>query len=139
MLASTVQFSTTNRPPPGHAPPNPTDPHPEADDDEWYEDPNGPDRRNHPHPADETSVHPRGVRSLRTQQRAYDRCTPATPVPTAPEGPAVLEAAAMLPAELVSVPPSSTAPNTRGPPQPENHHGPSTVLDHHAHVAASAP
>jgi hypothetical protein len=26
MLASTVQFSTTNRPPPDCAPPNPTDP-----------------------------------------------------------------------------------------------------------------
>src|SRR5688500_11347005 len=53
MLASTVQFSTTHRPPPGTAPaePHPARPRAATELDGWYEDPNGPDPRAHdPHP-----------------------------------------------------------------------------------------
>ena len=80
------------------------------------------------------------ARSLRTQQRAYDPTSPHHPGPHGPpKGTAVLGAAAKLPAELVSVPPSSTTPTTRGPPESGNHHVLGAALDHHTHVAASAP
>src|SRR5215210_1501363 len=50
MLASTVQFSTTNRPPPGTAPPTPPPAGPAGHGrrDERYEDPNGPATRTRP-------------------------------------------------------------------------------------------
>src|SRR3954452_22558333 len=71
MLASTVQFSTTDQPPP-HTPANP---HPDTTEavtgDERYEDKEAPEQRQRPTPC--------GVaRSLRTQQRAYGR-TPRRP------------------------------------------------------------
>ena len=87
MLASTVQFSTYNRPPPGTAPANPTPRPPTGgtQTSEWYEDPDGPDTRQPTPPTARTRMHPaRGVRSLRTQQRAYDHQPPTTPLHTPP-------------------------------------------------------
>src|SRR6476661_589819 len=83
MLASTVQFSTYNQTPATR--PHRTQPTPRG---HWrYEMQTGPDR-------EETTPRFPGARSLRTQQRAYDRPTPTTPFPTHPEGHAVLGAAA---------------------------------------------
>ena len=41
------------------------------------------------------------------------------------------EPATQRPAELVSVPPSSTTPDTRGHPVMGDRHGPGAALDHH--------
>ena len=71
------------------------------------------------------------ARSLRTQQRAYEPVTrhpdsgPRTPRRTCSTG-----SPRRGPAELVSVPPSSTVSNTRDHPVVGGHHGPSTALDH---------
>ena len=90
MLASTVQFSTYNRPPSGTAPANPTPRAPPTGGTQtsgWYEDPDGPDTRQPTPPTARTRMHPaRGVRSLRTQQRAYDHQPPTTPLHTPPQG-----------------------------------------------------
>lgn len=115
MLASTVQFSTTNRPPPGHAPPNPTTPSPQEGRRRRVV--RGPERPRHEftdHPDRRTLARPPPGGPLPQDPTACLRPErPRTaPFPTAPEGPAVLEAAAQLPAELVSVPPSSTTPHT---------------------------
>jgi hypothetical protein len=56
------------------------------------------------------------ARSLRTQQRAYDQPHPTTTFQT-PTRRAVLAAMTMSPAELVSVPPSSSTPDTRDHPK----------------------
>src|SRR5688500_15065386 len=68
-------------------------------------------------PDDEATPHPvtGAARSLRTQQRAYEPDSPHHPRSTRPRRDAVL-AAMTMPAELVSVPPSSTASNTPRPP-----------------------
>jgi hypothetical protein len=92
-----------------------------------YEDPEAPEQERGPPswPA----------RSLRTQQRAYDPAPRTDPVPhTAPrkgDG-AVLGAGPTPAAELVSVPPSSTTPDTRGPPQSAIRHGLGAALHHRA-------
>ena len=81
MLASTVQFSTYDQTPTHTSPPNP--PAPQAA------------RRYENRTAlTETTTTPvtRGVRSLRTQQRAYDRPTPHRPRSTRPRRDAVLGA-----------------------------------------------
>jgi hypothetical protein len=90
MLASTVQFSTTNRPPPGRTPRRTPPAHPAPtgtrQPDEWYENPGRP-RHEDPTPTRTRTLHapdPGGVRSLRTQQRAYDPALPPTPFPTRP-------------------------------------------------------
>ena len=75
MLASTVQFSTYNqkpatRPHQTHALPQET---------QRYEIQTGPAEKKQTHP------HPGAARSLRTQQRAYDRPTPDTPFHTPPK------------------------------------------------------
>jgi hypothetical protein len=87
MLASTVQFSTTNRPPSGTAPARP---HPGRTrtqqmhpTDGRYEDPDGPDTRQRPPPPAPTGDK---VRSLRTQQRAYHRPHPPPRSPPASAG-----------------------------------------------------
>src|SRR3954467_1569640 len=67
MLASTVQFSTYNRPPTPTPPPNPVLPQ----ENERYENQAGPDTRKPPPPGN-----PGRARSLRTQQRAYHRLPP---------------------------------------------------------------
>src|SRR4051794_7412809 len=76
MLASTVQFSTYDRPPTHTPPPNPAHPSGHASG-----------TRTRQAPTEETNptrVHPGRVRSLRTQQRAYDRPSnrPRVPHPT---------------------------------------------------------
>ena len=79
------------------------------------------------------------ARSLRTQQRAYEPVPGIrTPVHAHPR---VCRTGSPRrePAELVSVPPSSTVPDTSGHPVVGDRHGPSTALDHHTGVAASAP
>ena len=95
MLASTVQFSTSNQPPPTHPRP-PRHPH---GDTRRYENREALDQK-------QRSPAPSGPNSVPT-----NRTTPTTTFPTRPEGRAVL-AAMTMPAELVSVPPSSTTPHT---------------------------
>ncbi len=110
MLASTVQFSTTNQPPPTPTPPaqRPTPPTGRASRGMRS-------RRPWRHPEDPPGVK-EAVRSLRTQQRAYDRPprpAPAFPTPRiTPDG--RTDGPRQRPAELVSVPPSSTTPGTSG-------------------------
>ena len=113
MLASTVQFSTTNQPSPHTTPP---DPAPRTGHDR-YEDRETLDKTTHPHPPpgdrgpfpqDPTACLPPPARppppfptptrhEHRTRGRTRSRRTPA--------------------AELVSVPPSSTTPHTRHQPR----------------------
>ena len=83
MLASTVQFSTNNQTPPTTPPPDPPPPRGRR----RYEKQDGPEPRQHTRP------HQGAARSLRTQQRAYDRPTAATPFHATPAGAAVLGAA----------------------------------------------
>jgi hypothetical protein len=118
MLASTVQFSTYDRPPPRTAPP---DPHPRPD--AAVRDRDGPARDNRP-PA----------RSLRTQQRAHDPAPPPTPV-HAPRRGCSTESRRQPAAELVSVPPSSTSQAPGTPPPAGTHHRPGMALDRHPHGA----
>jgi hypothetical protein len=120
MLASTVQFSTTNRPPPG---PAPAEPHPRRRAharpaaDGWYEDPDGPATRQRPPPrlAPETGPLPQDPTAC---------LRPAVPTHRVPRPPprAVLAAAEHQPAELVSVPPSEHHPSN---PRPTTAGGPS--------------
>jgi hypothetical protein len=63
--------------------------------------------------------HRAGVRSLRTQQRAYDRPPTTTTFPTRTRA-GRTSSGHRQPAELVSVPPSSTTPDTR-PGTPAGH------------------
>src|SRR3982751_3388062 len=72
------------------------------------------------------------LRSLRTQQRAYDP-TPASGLRSTPTGVSSTGSPPCGPAELVSVPPSSTVPDTRGHPVVGDRPGPSTAL-HHPHA-----
>ena len=119
MLASTVQFSTTHQQPPHHTPPA-----------------RAPARRYETGTAlTETATPPphRGrACSLRTQQRAYHQHHPTSHPPHPPPtgGRAVLATNRTAPAELVSVPPTSTTPDTPRP--PDNRRtvaGPGMTLD----------
>jgi hypothetical protein len=112
MLASTVQFSTSNQPPPTH--PRQTR-HPHRDT-RRYENKGGPDTK-------QRSPVPSGPNSVPTTRSSIHHRVPR------PANGAVL-AAMTMPAELVSVPPSSTVSNTRGHPVVGDRHGPSTALDH---------
>jgi hypothetical protein len=121
MLASTVQFSSYDESPriPHRQPP--TRPHHGAPAERYDEHEALP--RQPPTPT-------RGpARSLRTQQRAYNQPPPTTTFPTTPTGAAVLAAVTRSPAELVSVPPSSSTPDTRTHPEPGEHHGLGVTLD----------
>jgi hypothetical protein len=112
MLASTVQFSTYDQTPVTR----PRRPHNPA---------GRGGTRNRPALPEATVA-----RSLRTQQRAYE---PATRSPLAfPAHPKTGRTSSdyQAPAELVSVPPSSTAPDTSSHPVMGDRHGPSTALDH---------
>jgi hypothetical protein len=121
MLASTVQFSTYGQSP--HIPHRQTPGIPGGTTSMRHH------RRNQPNPT--RTKRSRPARSLRTQQRAYDQPPPTTTFHTHPEGQAVLAATQRSPAELVSVPPLSSTPNTRTHPERGEHHGPSVALDHH--------
>ncbi len=126
MLASTVQFSTNNQTPP----PRPRRTHPARRTRWWYEKQDGPEPRQHPRP------HQGAARSLRTQQRAYNRrAMRATPVHAPRAGDAVLGAGNTRPAELVSVPPSSTTPHARRHPRLGTDHGVGAALDHSPEVS----
>ena len=72
MLASTVQFSTYDQTPVTR----PHQPRPTLGCRQRYEMQTGPDTRSPPTPRDHS---PAMVRSLRTQQRAYDRSPTTTP------------------------------------------------------------
>ncbi len=74
------------------------------------------------------------ARSLRTQQRAYDPRTIDDSVPHAIRRRRRTRSRLQPAAERVSVPPSSTVPDTRGHPVVGDRHGPSTALDHHTHA-----
>ena len=114
MLASTVQFSTTNP----RSPRRPHRPPPPPGRGDVRSGEPGPRQHTPPGPGRSRPA-PRGVRSLRTQQRAYDR--PLRPPRSPPAHVrAVLAAIQRQPAELVSVPPSSTTPDTR-PGTPAGH------------------
>ena len=98
MLASTVQFSTYDQTPPTR----PRQTHALPQEAQRYEKQDGPDMR--------STV----ARSLRTQQRAYGRSATGDPRSTHTEV-CSTSGRRRRPAELVSVPPSSTIPGTRGP------------------------
>jgi hypothetical protein len=132
MLASTVQFSTTN-------PRSPRRPHrtPTPTGDAAMCDQENPDRDNTPHPRLRTG---RGIRSLRTQQRAYHRPRATTPFPT------------RTGAGRTSSDPQTTGrtgqrstlehhPSNPRPPGTGHHHVLGAALHHHtpAGTAASAP
>ena len=103
-------------------PPNPPAPQGRR----WYEMQAGPDKRA---PIDPPG-NPGRARSLRTQQRAYEPA-PAIRTPLhAHPGACSTGSPRRGPAELVSVPPSSTVTNTRGHPVMGDRHGPRTALDH---------
>ena len=87
----------------------------------------GPDTRNTDHtPTPGGRPVPSGPNSAPTTTPAPPDSGPRHPR----KGRQYWEPAAREPAELVSVPPSSTVTNTRGHPTPGNHHGPRTALDH---------
>ena len=107
MLASTVQFSTYDQTPPTR--PRRTHPPRRAD---------GGTRSRTALTEISSTRSPGAARSLRTQQRAYDRRSPHRPAFHAPpEVTPYWEPTDSRPAELVSVPPSSTTPDARGHPR----------------------
>jgi hypothetical protein len=88
MLASTVQFSTYNRPPSGTAPANPTPRAPPTGGTQtsgWYEDPDGPDTRQ-PTPTHRAHSHAPGPGGPLPQDptACLRPRTPPTPFPTPP-------------------------------------------------------
>src|SRR3954452_14111051 len=113
MLASTVQFSTNNQPPPPTGPTQP-DPRPPGDRRAGDVRPGTAlTRQPHRHPRRGTGSAPSGPIRVPTNP------TPAARPPhPAPEGTTAVLANRPRPAsELVSVPPSSTTPDTRGLPR----------------------
>lgn len=130
MLASTVQFSKNERPPTHTHHQHPT---PEGVQLVW--------RASEPRTQDSQPDpgNPGQVRSLRTQQRAYEQptCTTRVPTHTPLKGRtpvtgyrAVLAASSSRRIELVSVPPSSSTPHTRTTPQMGSRPGVGVALDH---------
>src|SRR5947209_5794355 len=118
MLASTVQFSNNNPTPSHPTPPDPAHPRrkttsglrPGTARTEEKAPPPNPGRAEAPHEAAGRA------RSLRTQQRAYDHPTAPDPAPhPPPKGTGRTGGRHRPAAELVSVPPSSTTPDTSGP------------------------
>src|SRR3954470_3875501 len=109
MLASTVQFSKYGRGPPTR-----------------HRQPPAPRAVRH---QNDLSPEETVTRSLRTQQRAYHRLPRATTFHAAPKD-SRTSGNTRSPAELVSVPPSSSVTNTRTHPRRGEHHGPCTALDH---------
>ena len=106
-----------------HAPARPTTPRRGR---RRYEKQDGPEPRQHPHPHGGGPFPQDPTACLRTGRHARDS------VPRTPEGDAVLGARNSRPAELVSVPPSSTTPHTRRPPGMGTDHGLGAALDHSA-------
>ena len=104
-----------------HPPHDPAKPITTPQGRQWYEIQAGPDmRRNEPrgHPGTPVTREPRSpgaVRSLRTQQRAYEPNPHPDSAPRTPRKACRTRSPQRGPAELVSVPPSSTVPNTRSP------------------------
>jgi hypothetical protein len=118
MLASTVQFSTTNRPPSGRTPRQtpPAHPRPQARDNRMSgtRTPDGPDTRTRPPPGHGRSTRPTPVGSAPSGPNSVPT-TPHSPrprSPPAPEGTGRTRSRQQPAAELVSVPPSSTTPHT---------------------------
>jgi hypothetical protein len=111
MLASTVQFSTNNQTPP----PAPARPHTTHAGGTRTRRPRTRQPTPAPHPRH--TAKPEGItaRSLRTQQRAYNPDTATTPIHTPPQERST-GSRPQPAAELVSVPPSSTTPDTPRPP-----------------------
>src|SRR5437879_2361916 len=103
MLASTVQFSTTNQPPPTPPPPDTHPPTAQA-----------------------------GTTTTETHARGNAPEPPRSTLSPAPEGtssPSRTSSDHRSPAELVSVPPSSTTPHTRRPPKMRTDPGAGAALD----------
>ena len=96
----------------------------------------GPEQKDHV-----TTRFPGRVRSLRTQQRAYNRFPAPTPfhTPRLRRDTGPYWGQPQLPAELVSVPPSSTTPDACSPSRLTGHRDLGAALDHQTSLAASAP
>ena len=120
MLASTVQFSTYDQTPTRLHRLTRTSPQGQR----RYDRRSAPTQEQRPHPV------PRAVRSLRTQQRAYDPVLRAIRVPHATEVTPYWDRPRPA-AELVSVPPSSTTPDARGPSRLTGRRDLGAALDHH--------
>ncbi len=121
MLASTVQFSKNGKSPhnPHRQPRTPQQDTGRYDEHETLHEANNPTPTSGP------------ARSLRTQQRAYHHHPTPIPFPATPERAAVLGTRHEPAAELVSVPPSSSTPDTRGPHHCGDLPGLGVALDHH--------
>src|SRR5688572_10316906 len=125
MLASTVQFSTYDQTPITR---------PRQTHHRSSEQPHGADGGTRCRPAltrGALTRFPGRVRSLRTQQRAYDPAPPPTPDHTPPRGRRT-GSRQQPAAELVSVPPSSTTPDACSPSRLTGHRGLGAAL-HHIH------
>src|SRR5687767_1652645 len=131
MLASTVQFSTYDQTPATR----PRRPRSAPRGDRWYEMQTGPEPR---------SQHPTGLPPpdgpLPQDPTACLRPGPAPELrSTHPLGGCRTGSPRREPAELVSVPPSSTTPGSCDPPEMVDRPVLGAALDHHTDVAASAP
>ena len=135
MLASTVQFSTYDqtpitRPRQTHHRSNRATPRGRW----WYEMQTGPDTKQQTHPDHRVPRRTGMVRSLRTQQRAYDPAPSTTPVHTPPKERRT-GSRQQPAAELVSVPPSSTTPDACSPSRLTGHRDLGAALDHSPEVS----
>ena len=118
MLASTVQFSTYDQTPPHTPPPDPRTP----TGDTAVREQEGPAQSN---------AHPRQGRPVPSGPNSVPTTSPPRTdrVPHPPEAGRTRQRPEP-PAELVSVPPSSSTPDTRSHPQLDDRHGLGTALDH---------
>ena len=119
MLASTVQFSTYDR----SLPSRPRRPRGLPREARRYE------NRRAPTEEPTSTRFPGRARSLRTQQRAYNQPPISTTFPARPRT-GRTSGDYQAPAELVSVPPSSTTPHARRHPDTGTDHGVGAALHH---------
>ena len=120
MLASTVQFSTYDQTPPTR--PRQTRRHPRRGD--------GGTRNRTALTEKQLTRLPRTSPLPQDPTACLRPVTPHHPVPRPPRRTGRTGSAATRPAELVSVPPSSSTPDTRGPSRLRHRHGLGTALDH---------
>ena len=121
MLASTVQFSTYDQTPPTR----PRQTHALPQEAQRYEKQEGPDTRSNGPPGSPGGSAPSGPNSVPTTRTRRPGSGPRTPRRACSTG-----SPRRGPAELVSVPPSSTTPGACGPPQLAGHRDRGAALDH---------